>query len=73
MVTKILEQQGSAPTWLTYAAITFGGIAGMIGIGSNYIKHRQVVNNIHSNTGFAYMYDAVKENIISITSKTKKI
>ncbi len=73
LVTKILEQQGSTPTWLTCAAIAFGGVAGMIGVGFNYIKHRQAVNNIRSNAGFAYMYDAVKENIISITPKTKRL
>lgn len=73
LVTKILEQQGSTPTWLTYAAITFGGVAGMLGIGFNYIKHRQAVNSIRNNAGFAYMYDAVKENIISITPKTKQL
>ena len=73
LVTKILEQQGSAPTWLTYAAIAFGGLAGMIGVGFNYIKHRQEQNIIRNNSGFAYMYDAVKENIISITHNTKEL
>ncbi len=45
----------------------------MIGVGFNYIKHRQEKNIIRNNSGFAYMYDAVKENIISITHNTKEL
>ena len=51
----------SVPTWIIATAI---GVFGAIGIGTNQIRYRASLRQVRNDAGFAYLYDAYRENLI---------
>ena len=61
VISDITNNWGGKPKWLIGAGL---GMNGVIGVGSNYISHRNSIKQDKQNASFAYLYEAQKENII---------
>ncbi len=61
IIPVIREFWQSVPLWLIAAAV---GANGAIGLGTNSVSYRSSIREIRNNAGFAYLYDAYRENLI---------
>ena len=61
IVTAIGTKIGVIPPWITVASLATGGA---IGLGCSYMQYRKAVNQLRNNSGFAYLYDAERKNLI---------
>ena len=51
----------SLPTWAIGAGVA---LAGVIGVGTNFVNHRVSLKEGRNNASFAYLYDATEQGII---------
>lgn len=66
----IKQEYGSVPTWLIGVCC---GMAGVVGVGTNFIKNRNTLREDMKHNGFAYLYQAYKDGIIRRSSFTEML